>query len=123
MTIVRTREELKVAQESGVPEITVIGDLAEKLKKAKKVAGLGGAALATLGAAIGIATVTAPATGGLSYVAFATSAAPVAAMTGLEIAAIIYAAFLGIGLLIALFKDYEEISFEDGKMILKKKAK
>lgn len=119
MTIVKTREELKAAQEAGAAEIVVIGELADKLKKAKKVATLGAAGLATLSAVIGIATVAAPMTGGISYLA----AAPVAALTGLEIAAIITASFLGIGLIVAIFSGYEEISFEHGKMTLRKKSK
>ncbi|SEM49259.1 hypothetical protein SAMN04487857_102269 [Pseudomonas sp. ok272] len=49
------------------------------------------------------------------------AAAPVAALTGFEIAAIIAAASLGLGLIIALFKDYEEVSCEPGKLVLKKK--
>lgn len=119
MSVVTTREELKVAQESGAPEIIVIGELADKLKRAKKVASLSTAGLALLGTVIGVATVTAPLTGGMSYFA----AAPVAAFTGLEVAAIITASFLGIGLLVALFSGYEEISFEHGKMTLRKKSK
>jgi len=97
-----------------VPEIIVIGDLAEKLKKSKKIALLGPAAIA----ALGLATVAAPITGGISYIA----AAPVAAMTGVEIAAIITAAAIGVTLVVAIFKDYEEISYENGKLVLKKKS-
>ena len=119
MTIVQTREELKAAQECGAAEIVVIGELANKLKKAKKVATLSAAGLAVLGTVVGVATVAAPVTGGLSYLA----ATPVAAFTGLEIAAIITASFLGVGLIIALFNGYEEISFEHGKMTLNKKSK
>lgn len=123
MTTVTTREQLKAAQDSGVAEIVVVGELADKLKRAKKVALLSGAALAAITAAITAATVAAPFTGGLSYAAFAAGAAPAAAMTGLEIAAIITAASLGVALIVALFKDYEEISYEDGKLTLKKKSK
>ena len=67
----------------------------------------------------GAATVAAPVTGGISYAV----AAPVAVMTGVEIAALITASALGIGLIIALFKGYEEISFEKGKLVLRKKQK
>lgn len=119
MTIVKTREELKAAQEAGAAEIVVVGELADKLKKAKKVATLSAAGLAALGAVIGVATVAAPMTGGLSYMA----AVPVAAFTGLEIAAIITASFLGVGLIVAIFSGYEEISFERGSMKLRKKSK
>jgi len=123
MTKVTTREELKAAQASGADEIVVTGELADKLKRAKKIAMLSGAALAAVTAAITVATVSAPVTGGLSYAFFAAGAAPAAAMTGIEIAAIIAAASLGVALIIALFKDYEEISYEHGKMTLKKKSK
>ncbi|MFM5473706.1 hypothetical protein ACK35S_03440 [Aeromonas veronii] len=68
---------------------------------------------------IGLATVTAPATGGLSYLA----AAPVAAFTGLEVAAIITAASLGLGLILAIFKGYEEIGYDKGKLTLKKRQR
>jgi hypothetical protein len=114
MITVRTQEELKAAKESGEPEIIIIGDLADKLKKSKKIALLGPAAIA----ALGLATVAAPITGGISYLA----AAPVATMTGVEIAAIITATAIGVSLVLAIFKDYEEISYESGKLVLKKRS-
>ena len=115
--IVTTKEELKKAQEEKVENIIVSGDLADKLKKAKQITKLGATGLGILTAALGVGIVAAPITGGISMFA----AAPVAALTGLEIAAIITASALGIALIIALFKDYEEISFEKGKMTLRKK--
>lgn len=118
-TIVRTKEELERAKASGAETILVQGELADKLKKSKKVAKLNGASLAVLTTALGVATVTAPATGGLSYFA----AAPIAALTGIEIAAIITAATIGIGFIIALFLDYEEIEYSKGSLILRKKQK
>ena len=99
--------------------ILVQGELADKLKKSKQVAMLSGAGLALLAATLGIATLTAPVTGGLSYFA----AAPAAALTGVEIAAIITAASFGIGLIVALFLDYEEIEYSKGCLKLKKKQK
>jgi len=114
---VTTKEELKKAQEQKVDEIIVSGDLADKLKKAKKITKLGAVGLAALTAAVGVSVATAPVTGGLSMIA----ASGAAAVTGLEIAAIITASALGIALIIALFKDYEEISFENGKMTLRKR--
>lgn len=117
--IVKTKAELEQAKNDGEKEIIVEGELADKLKKSKKVAMLSGAGLAVLLAALGAATVTAPFTGGLSYVA----AAPVAALTGLEIAAIIAATSLGLALIIAIFKDYEEIGYSEGKLILRKRQK
>ncbi len=118
MTTVSTIEELKAAQEAKIEEIVVVGELAAKLKKAKKVAFLGKVAMGALVATLGAATLTAPVTGGISYLA----AAPVTTLTGLEIAAIIAASALGITLVIAIFKDYDEISYENGKMTLKRKS-
>jgi hypothetical protein len=114
---VRTKSELEKAKENGAEEIIVKGELADKLKKSKKVAMLSGVGLAALTAALGVATVTAPVTGGLSYFAVA----PVAVLTGLEIAAIITAASLGLGLIIALFLGYEEVSYSKGSLTLRKK--
>ncbi len=110
---VSNKKDLKQAKEDGYNEIIVEGKLADDLKKTKKIAIASGVTLTAITAAIGLA----PSTGGLSLVA----AAPIAAMTGFEVAAIIIAASLGLGLIIALFKDYEEISFEDGKLVLRKK--
>jgi hypothetical protein len=98
-------------------EIIVEGELANKLKKAKKVTMVRAGTLALLTVVIGATTVMAPVTGGISYFA----AAPVAAMSGLEIAAIITASSIGLGLLIALFKGYEEVEFSNGKMVLRKR--
>lgn len=114
---VTTKEELKVAQNQKVNEIIVSGELADKLKKAKKITKLGAVGLAALTAVVGAGVVAAPVTGGISM--FVASGA--AAITGLEVAAIITASALGIALIIALFKDYEEISFEKGKMTLRKR--
>ena len=119
MVTVSTKSELERAKDNGEPEIIVLGALADKLKNTKKIATLGAAAIASLVAVVGVATVTAPETFGLSYVAVA----PVAALTGVEISAIIVAASLGIALILAIFKEYEEISYEGGKLILKKKSK
>lgn len=114
---VRTKAQLEQAKTAGEKEIIVEGDLADKLKKSKKVAMLSGASLAALLVAVGGATVTAPITGGVSYLV----AAPVAALTGLEIAAIITASFLGVSVIIALFKDYEEIGYSKGRLALRKR--
>lgn len=118
-TVVKTKEELEKAKKSGATLILVEGELADKLKKSKKVAKLSGAGIAVLTAALGVATVTAPVSGGLSYFA----AAPVAALTGVEIAAIIAAATMGVGFIIALFLDYEEIEYSKGFLKLRKRQK
>ena len=112
---VTTKSELESAKENGAEEIIVTGSLAKDLKKAKKIVFVGTATLGIIIAAIAAI----PFTSGLS--AFA--AAPVAALTGLEIAVIISAASVGIALVIAVFKDYEEISYEDGKLTLRRRSK
>ena len=117
--VASTKAQLEQAKKAGEAEIIVKGELADKLKNSKKVALLSGAGLAALTAALGMATVAAPVTGGLSFFA----AAPVAAITGMEIAAIITAASLGIALIIALYKDYEEISYKQGELKLRKKQR
>lgn len=114
-TIVSTKAELKVAQERGAALITVTGSLADNMKKSKKVALAGAATIAVLTAAIAAI----PFTGGLSVGA----AVPVAALTGLEIAAIIATASVGVTLIVAVFNDYEEVSYEEGKLTLRKKSK
>jgi len=119
MTGVTTKQELEVAKERGDAEIIVEGELADKLKKAKKVTMVGAGTLVLLTAAIGAATVAAPVTGGVSYI----MAAPIAAISGLDVAAIILASAVGLALLIALFKDYEEISYSDGRMVLRKRQR
>ena len=119
MAVVTTKQELEAAKKRGDMEIVVKGELANKLKKAKKVTMVGAGTLALLTAAIAAATVTAPVTGGLSYF----MAAPIAAASGLEVAAIILASTIGLALLIALFKDYEEISYSDGGMVLRKRQR
>jgi hypothetical protein len=118
MTTVQTKDELKTAKENGAAEIIVIGELAQKLKKSKNIALLGGASIAALTLALGAATIAAPVTGGLSYFA----AAPVAVLTGAEISAIIAVSAVGLALVLAVFKDYEEISYESGRLVLKKRS-
>ena len=82
--------------------------------------------MAALMAAISVSiggVATAPATGGLSLGFTAVSAGTTATITGLEIATIIFISTMGIGLIIALFKEYEEIEFSNGRMVLRKKKK
>ena len=112
---VKTKEELEKAKENGYDEIIVDGKLANDLKKSKKIALASGVVLVGITAAIGLM----PVTGGLSVGV----AAGVATLTGIEISAIIVAASLGIGLIIAIYKDYEEISYKDGELVIRKKAK
>ena len=109
---VRTKAELERAKKDGVELIVVEGELADNLKKTKKVAKLSGASLAALMAAAAAAPFT-----------FGVTLIPVAAITGLEIAAIIVALSLGVALIIAVYKDYEEIEYQDGHLVLRKKQR
>ena len=125
LVTVTTKEQLKKAKEDKVGVIVVEGELAEKLKKSKKVAiasaGVSGVALTGLIAAIAAA----PATGGTSFLLYASAAGTSAAtFTGIEIASIILASSIGITLLVGIFKDYEEIEAStSGGIKLKRKQK
>ncbi|WP_454690215.1 hypothetical protein [Achromobacter aloeverae] len=114
MISVSTKDELKSAMEHGASEITVLGSLANDLHRTKKVATLGAVALAAMTAL----TVAAIPTGGMSMLGFA----PVAALTGMEISAIILAVSIGVVLIVAVFKDYEQIEYGNGKLVLRKKC-
>ena len=114
---VRTKEELETARNEGVDEIVVVGELAESLKRAQKISKIGKVGLVGLTCALGAAAVTAPMTGCISFLALA----PVAAVTGVEIAVIIAAVAIGISLVISLFKDYEEIECSRGILKLRKR--
>lgn len=113
--VVRTKAELERAKDAKAEIIIIEGDLANKVKRGKTVAKASGVSLALITAALAAT----PFTGGMSMLA----AAPVAAMSGFEIAAIIAAASIGLTLLIAIFKDYEEIEAGDGKIKLKRRKK
>jgi len=114
---VTTREQLEAAKNNGVDEILVTGELADKLKKAQKISTMGKTGLAILTGILGAAAITAPTTMGLSLFV----AAPAAAITGVGVAAIIAASALGIALVIAIFKDYEEIDYSQGYLKLRKR--
>ena len=76
-------------------------------------------AVLTTGIAAGIAT--APVTGGISLGLTTALAAPIAVTTGVSIPAIILASFLGVGFIIALFKEYSvEIDIPNKKVIFTK---
>ncbi len=112
---VTTKEQLKQAKVDNVKEIIVVGKLAKDLKAAKRITTLGTTALGILTAAIGVGVVAAPFTAGTSLGISALAAAPVAATTGVSIPAIILASSVGIGFIIAIFKDYDEIEFDASK--------
>lgn len=109
---VTTKKQLKQAKVDNVQEIIVVGKLAKDLKAAKKITTLGTTALGILTAAIGAGFVAAPFTAGTSFGISALAAAPIAATTGVSIPAIILASSLGIGFIMAIFKDYDEIEFD-----------
>jgi hypothetical protein len=117
MVTVTTKEELEKAKDNNEPEITVVGELATKLIKTKKIATLGSVGITALVGAIGLATIAAPETLGLSYLALA----PVAALTGMEVVAIIAVASLGLGLILSLFKGYEMVEIDSGQVKFKAK--
>ncbi|MCB8832189.1 hypothetical protein LJD42_10865 [Escherichia coli] len=112
---VRSKDELEKAQKSKAEIIIIEGELANKIKKTKAVTKVSGVVIAAM-----IATcATIPLTGGGSVLVVSS----LAALSGLDIAVIIAAASIGIALIIAVFRDYEEIEFSNGKMILKLKRK
>ena len=113
---VSTKEQLKRAKADKVSEIIVTGKLAKDLKAAKKITTLGVTAMGILTAAIA----TIPVTGGISGIA---GVAAVATTTGVSIPAIILTASLGIGFIVAVFKDYSEIEFDASKPALRLKKK
>ncbi|KAF6660608.1 hypothetical protein HFD91_11355 [Enterobacteriaceae bacterium EKM102V] len=113
--VVRTKGELKQAKENNIDLIIVEGELAKKVMKGKTIAHASAATIAL----VGVSVAAMPATGGLSSFALM----PIAAMTGIEIAALAAVCFLGAGFLIALFKDYEEIDFDAKALTLKLRRK
>lgn len=117
--IVRTKAELESAQKNKAKIIRIEGELANKVRKGKTVAKATPLALAAISVVVGASLTATPITGGLSIVGIA----PVAAFTGFEIAAIIAAASIGIALIVAVFKDYEEIEAGDGKLVLRRRSK
>jgi hypothetical protein len=100
---VKTRDNLESVKDKGVNDITVEGELASKLKTSQRIAQLSAASIAVLISIVGLS----PFTGGLSFVRLA----PFVAFTGLEISAILIAASIGLALIIAVFRGYEEISY------------
>lgn len=115
---VRTKNQLQVAYDAGMSEIVAEGELAKRLWVGRKVRHVGRWALM----ALGIALAATPFTGGLSL----TLAAPIAAITGVEIAVIVAVSFVGLALLIAILKEYEIVCVcldpQEPRLKLKKSA-
>jgi len=111
--IVKTKEELEKAKNDGVNEITVVGELADHVHGGKRIMITGSLALGGITAAIAAM----PFTGGISMAV----AGPIAISAGVEIALVLSVIFVGAALLMAIWKDYNEIEYSSGKLILKKK--
>lgn len=120
--IVRTKEELKKAIDLKYTEIIAKGDLAKKLKKSKSITKLSTKTLKILTVALGAGVLASPLTGGTSLGVSLASLVPISTLTGIEVAAIVASSFLGIALIIAVFKEYEEIEYSKGKLVLRKKV-
>nr|AIW63028.1 hypothetical protein [Burkholderia sp. Ha185] len=118
MTTVATKEELKSARENEAAQIVVVGELADKLKRTKKIATLSAVTLTAIVAVVGLAAVAAPETAGLSFVALG----PLAGLSGIEIATIILAASIGLSLILAIHKEYDEIGYKEGELVLRRKS-
>jgi ABC-type polysaccharide/polyol phosphate export permease len=111
--IIRTKSELESAINTGAEEIIIEGELAEKVRNGRKIKTVGKFTLLALASAIAAI----PFTGGMSAVGLV----PVAALTGLEITLIMAVVFLGIGLLTAIWNDYDEIEYSHNPLRLKLK--
>lgn len=120
--IVKTKEQLKKAMDLKYTEIIAEGDLAKKLKKSKSITKLSAKTLKILTVALGAGVLASPLTGGTSLGVSLASLVPISALTGLEVAAIVASSFLGVALIIAVFKEYEEIEYSKGKLVLRKKV-
>ena len=70
------------------------------------------AALKILAGALAIGAAAAPFTGGTSLGVSALVAAPVAASTGLSLTTVVAISVLGMGFVLAIFGDYDEIEFD-----------
>jgi hypothetical protein len=121
--IVSKKEELEEAKNKGYERIIIKGELADKLHKTKEITRLSKTSLALIVGTIGTGVALAPLSGGTSLAISGITATAVGVTTGVGAAAIIFAASLGIALILAIYKDYEEISYKDGELILRKKQK
>lgn len=109
---VSSANELKAAVKKKEQNIEVTGELAKKLKwmvklSPKKITAIIGV-LATVGA-------TVPLTGGASALAVAPA---MTAVTGTELATLILACSISVGVLVALLKDYD-VEIGQGEMTVR----
>lgn len=118
---VSKKEELEEAKNKGYEKIIIKGELADKLHKTKKITTLSKTSLALIIGVIGAGVALTPFSGGTSLAISGITATGVGITTGVGATAIILAASLGIALILAIYKDYEEISYKDKELILRKK--
>lgn len=120
--VVYTAEELDQAQKQGAEKIVVKGELAAKLHTALKgLKAIGAGSLNTLALCLSGAALLSPFTGGVTLGAAGTAMGTLgAALTATAIAAI---SAIGLALVIAVFKGYEEVKLGGGGMelVIKKK--
>lgn len=95
---VTTKKDLKKAVDAGCEEIYITGKLAERVVTAYKIRKYSKPAIAALATALAATTVTGPL--GLAV------AAPIVAVTGMEIALIVAVASLGIALILSIIGIY-----------------
>lgn len=119
---VRTKEELKQAQQEGAEEIIVTGKLAKQLYAARKVKTLSKASLGIITSALGIGALAAVPTGGLSLGISGLAAAPIAAATGISAEALLLISAVGVTFIITLIQGYDnwEYDFKRQKLKLSK---
>lgn len=125
MITIETKDQLKKAKEDKVREFVVVGDLAEKLYKTRKISKLSKKAAIALSSAVGGGAIAAPFTGGGSLMLVGALATSATATIGGSQVVIVALGIGGIIALYALYKDYD-MTFEvgiDGKMsvVCKKK--
>lgn len=111
-----TREQLNQAQEQGLSEIELLGDIADKVKAAQQVARLGQAGASILGSVLGAAVVA-----GLQKPA-ESKVSKAVEKTGASMNSIVASVGLGVGLVMAVFSNYEEIEYQEGKLILRRRS-
>lgn len=115
MKKVTTKEELKEAIESKKSKIIVEGKLAKDLR--------GTLVFSNLSNRLKDSVLKAIDQKGVSPTGFAKLAPTINALTGIEIATIIIALTIGIGLILAICKDYEEIEYQADPPKLKLRRK
>lgn len=112
--VVKTKEELKKAQKDKTKEFMIVGELAEKVQKAKGISKLTKKKVIVLSGIIAAGAATAIPTGGASLGASALGAAAVGAGAGAGLSAGAIIAIVSIGGALAayaLYKDYN-VDFE-----------